>query len=517
MSSLTEQYRHKLKTTEELIKILGARPRAKKVIMCHGVFDVVHPGHLRHLIYAKGKADILLASVTADRHIAKGVYRPHIPQDLRALNLAAYEIVDYVLIDPNPEPLETVQRLKPEFLAKGYEYNASGQLHPKTREEVEAVASYGGEVIFTPGDVVYSSSRLLELEPPNIKTDKLVTLMETTGITFDTLRQALAKFPQKRVHVVGDTIVDTLTQCTAIGSQAKTPTMSVLFEEKQDFVGGAAIVAEHLRATGAQVTFSTVLGNDALRDLVLEQLEKRGVATKAIIDPTRPTTNKNAIVAGGYRLLKIDTLDNRSISDEIRNTLIHNVESVPADAVVFSDFRHGIFNVRTIQPLTNAIPANVFKVADSQVASRWGNITEFKKFDLITPNEREARFALADQDSGIRPLAGRLYDEAACRILVLKLGERGVLTCRSNKHEALDSFFVVDSFVDRVVDAVGAGDALLAYATLAMLATGDPVVASILGTMAAAVECEADGNVPVSSADVIAKLESIEKRIRYEQ
>ena len=96
-------------------------------------------------------------------------------------------------------------------------------------------------------------------------------------------------------------------------------------------------------------------------------------------------------------------------------------------AVVFSDFRHGIFNRRTIPALVEAIPQNRFKVADSQVASRWGNITEFKGFDLITPNEREARFALGDQDSVVRPLASELFRQAACRYLILKLGERGLI------------------------------------------------------------------------------------------
>ena len=98
-SSLTETYRQKIKTVDELVEAIGSRPRVKKVIMCHGVFDVVHPGHLRHLIYAKSKADVLVASITADVHISKGHFRPHVPQDLRALNLAAFELVDYVVID----------------------------------------------------------------------------------------------------------------------------------------------------------------------------------------------------------------------------------------------------------------------------------------------------------------------------------------------------------------------------------------------------------------------------------
>jgi rfaE bifunctional protein kinase chain/domain len=512
--SLTDQYRHKIKTVEELCRVIGPRPREKKVIMCHGVFDVVHPGHLRHLIYAKSKADILVASLTADVHISKGQHRPHVPQDLRALNLAAFEVVDYVLIDANATPLKNLARIQPDYFAKGYEYTASG-MPPRTQEEAEVLHAYGGEIIFTPGDIVYSSTKLIDLAPPAIKVEKLLTLMEAERLTFDSLRDCVDRLKGKRVHVVGDTIVDSYTQTAMIGGQTKTPTMSVLYERRDDYIGGAAVVAEHLRAAGAEVIFSTVLGEDALKDFVLNGLKKSGVQCRPIIDSTRPTTNKNAIVAGGYRLLKIDTLDNRSISDDILEALAKAISGTSSDAVVFSDFRHGIFNRRTIPTLIAAIPPGVYKVADSQVASRWGNITEFKRFDLITPNEREARFALADQDSGIRPLASELYDAAQCKALILKLGERGVLTCLNSDHQSLDSFIVVDSFVERVVDAVGAGDALLAYATLSKLTTGSDAVATILGSMAAACECEYDGNIPISPDDVRRKIDAVERQAKY--
>jgi len=512
--SLTEQYCHKIKTVEELCRIIGPRPRKRKVIMCHGVFDVVHPGHLRHLIYAKSKADILVASLTADAHISKGQHRPYVPQDLRALNLAAFEVVDYVIIDINATPIKNISKLQPDFFAKGYEYTAGG-LPAKTQEEAEILHAYGGEMIFTPGDIVYSSTKLIDLAPPAIKIEKLLMFMEGEKLTFDSLRDGLDRLKGKRVHVVGDTIVDSYTQTTMIGGQTKTPTISVLYERRDDYIGGAAVVAKHLRAAGAEVIFSTVLGEDTLKDFVLNGLEQSGVQCHPVVDSTRPTTNKNAIVAGGYRLLKIDTLDNRSISDDILETLAKAISETACDAVIFSDFRHGIFNRRTIPRLIAAIPQGVYKVADSQVASRWGNITEFKNFDLITPNEREARFALADQDSGIRPLASALYDEAHCKSLILKLGERGVLTCRSSDHESLDSFVVVDSFVERLTDALGAGDALLAYATLSKLATGSDAMATILGSMAAACECEYDGNIPVTPDDVRRKIDTVERQANY--
>ena len=375
--------------------------------------------------------------------------------------------------------------------------------------------SYGGEIIFTPGDIVYSSSNLIDMAAPELKIEKLMAVMERRGVTFDGLRKSLDAMAGKTVHVVGDTIIDSLTQCAMIGGQTKTPTMSVLFENKTDYIGGAGIVAKHLRAAGADVKFSTVLGQDALAEFALNGLKEFDVEVLPVIDGTRPTTNKNAIVVGGYRLLKVDTLDNSTISDAIVEELTSAIREIETDAVVFSDFRHGMFNRRTIPSLIKAIPEGVFRVGDSQVASRWGNVTEFKGFDLITPNEREARFALADQDSGVRPLAASLYDLAECKTLILKLGERGVLTHVTDDHESLDSFFIIDSFVDRVVDAVGAGDALLAYATLASLVSDSPAVAAILGSIAAACECEIDGNVPVSPADILAKLEKAEKQANY--
>ena len=508
-------YSHKIKSAEQIRDIVGTRPRDKKVIMCHGTFDVVHPGHVRHLLYAKTKANVLIASLTADEHIKKGNMRPYVPEDLRAVNLAAMEMVDYVIVDRDPTPIRNLTLIKPDYFAKGYEYTA-GSINPKTQEEIDLLASYGGEMIFTPGDIVYSSSALLEIAPPSIAVEKLMTLMEAEGVSFKRLRDAIQELRGIHTHVVGDTIVDSYTYCSMTGGMAKTPTMSVRYEKKIDYSGGAAVVAKHLRAAGAEVHFSTVLGDDGYKNFVLDDLKSCGVSCQPVIDETRPTTSKNAIVAGGYRLLKVDTLDNRSISDRIAEQLKHQIADTCTQAVVFSDFRHGMFNRSTIPLLTSAIPASAYRVADSQVASRWGNILEFQEFDLITPNEREARFALGDQDSVVRPLALDLFRRSNCKTLILKCGDRGIITYRTDSPTDFRAFFSIDSFAEKVVDAVGAGDALLAYATLALVVTGNAVIASILGNMAAGIECEHEGNRPVTPELLLRKIDAIEKQARYE-
>jgi rfaE bifunctional protein kinase chain/domain len=507
-------FQRKIKTASELRAILGAAPREQKVILCHGTFDLVHPGHIRHLIYAKSKAHVLVASLTSDIHIEKASNRPFVPENLRAMNLAALEVVDYVVIDPNAKPLANLAVIQPDYFAKGYEYGQGG-IHPKTLEEKDVVESYGGELLFTPGDIVYSSSAIIESARPNLSDDKLAYLMDAEGITFELLRSAVRSAHGVKVHVLGDTIVDSYTYCTLIGGNTKTPTFSVKFDRQVDFVGGAGIVAKHIKRAGADVAFTTILGGNPLSQFVLQDLESSGVRCQAVIDETRPTTQKNLFVAGGYRMLKVDSVDNRSISERIVNTFCGQLQRTEADAVVFSDFRHGIFNSSTIPQLTAAIPAGPLRVADSQVATRWGNILDFQGFDLITPNEREARFALGDQDSIVRPLALELYRRARCKYLILKLGERGVITYRTPDPNAR-SFFTIDSFATHVVDPVGAGDALLAYSTLGLAVTKCPVIASILGSVAAGLACGSDGNSPINPEDVIKRLDQLERQALIE-
>lgn len=507
-------YKRKIKTREELKEIIGNRPRENAVIMCHGSFDIVHPGHVRHLIYASGKAPILVASITADIHIKKGNLRPYVPEQLRAMNLAALEVVDYVIIDPQAKPLENIKYLQPDYFAKGYDYTQGG-IHPNTLEEIAVLESYGGEVIFTPGDIMYSSSAIIDADTPDLTTDKLMLLMESEKITFDNLRSALKSFADLKVHVVGDTIIDSYTHCSLIGSGTKTPTFSLKYENQTDFLGGAGVVSKHMRKAGASVKFSTVLGNDAYKDFTLKDLEAEGIECFSVVDKTRPTTQKNCFITSGYHMMKLDKLDSRPISDKILGQLKQSIADTQASAVVFSDFRHGIFSRRTIPELINSIPKDTLRVADSQVASRWGNILEFKGFDLITPNEREARFALGDQDSVIRPLALDLYNAAECKYLILKMGERGIVTYRRGVHDDPRAFFTIDSFVERLVDPVGAGDALLAYSTLSLLATKSEVIASILGSMAAAVACEKEGNNSVSPQEVLEVIDVQEKRARF--
>ena len=513
-ASIQKRFAHKILKIEEVVARVGIFPRERLVTMCHGTFDVVHPGHLRHLLYAKGKGDVLVVGVTADRHVHKGDLRPHVPQDLRAANLAAFEFVDYVVVDDHETPLENIRYLKPDYFVKGFDYTQTN-LNPKTDEEREVVLQYGGQMLFSPGDFVLSSTRLIESSPPDLRYERLLALMERSETSFADLRSTVKAMTGVAVCLVGDTIVDSYTRCSMYGGQTKTPTLSVLFESKDSYVGGGGVVAKHLAAAGAKVEFYTLLGQDSLAQFALDDLASSGVDTKPIWDRSRPTTEKNAIVVDQYRLLKVDTVDNSPVTPVVVGELCRGLSASAADMFVFSDFRHGIFHSGSVPSLIDALPPASFKVADSQVASRWGNILDFSGFDLITPNEREARFSLGNQDSNIGQLAAMVYERAKCRYLMLKLAERGLMTIVSRNDDSTTNFFLLGSMTSSVKDPVGAGDALLAYASLALRVSGSIEQASILGSIAAACECEVDGNVPITADTVRARIDAIEKAANY--
>ncbi len=502
------KYKYKIISLNNFLKKVKKNKR-KSIVMCHGVFDVVHPGHVRHLVYAKSKGDILLVSITSDKFINKGIYRPHVPENIRALNIAAFEMVDYVLIDNHETPIENIKRIKPNYFAKGFEYTSEKSQKAETIKEIDTLKSVGGKMIFTPGDVVYSSSNFLNLTRPNIKYEKLIEIMRSNKITFSQIKYIIKEFKKIKIHVVGDTIVDELLNTFLIGGQIKTPTLSLLEGKLDRYTGGAAIVAAHLAASGANVQFTTVLGDDENQNFVIKKLKKYKVKLNFFTEPNRPTTTKKVIVNKNHRLVKLDKLDNTPINENTLNKIKKKIRDVKSDGVIFSDFRHGIFNKLNIEIFSKAINKKSLKIADSQVATRWGNITEFKNFDLITPNEKEARFSVGDQDSTVDRLTQLLYEKSNCKNIILKLGEKGIYSISKDRN--IDhKGYSLDSFATNETDPVGAGDALLAYSSLSLIKTKSLLISSIIGSFAAAIACETNGNKPISIDLLLKKISQVQ-------
>tara|TARA_X000000950_G_scaffold289251_1_gene411263 strand:+ start:2188 stop:3714 length:1527 start_codon:yes stop_codon:yes gene_type:complete len=503
--NLEHKISKKIKEPHEIKKILN-KNKDKKSIMCHGNFDLVHPGHIRHLMYAKSKADILIASCTADFQIKKKKVIPVIPEKLRANNLASLEMVDFVVIDKNETPLRNINIIKPDYFIKGYEYSSKKNL--KTVNEIKVVKNYGGKVIFSPGDLIFSSSNLKERNNLSLPVERVRDIMSSEKFNFDDIINTINDFKKVKVHVVGDTIIDAYHECLLLGQTNKTPTFSIKKLNTQKFIGGAALVAKHLKSLGANVEFTSVLGKDDKAKYVLEQLKKSKIKSNIIFDELRPTTFKERYWYNNYKMLQVDELDNNIITDE-KIFKIAKFLKKKTDLIVFSDFRHGIFNSLTINFFQDNMFRKSVKVADSQVSNRWGNILDFKKFDILYPNEKEARFSIGDQDSSLRPLGEKLLKKSQAKNIILKLSERGAMCFKKGGLKPKE-FFSVDSFAQSVKDGVGAGDALLSSSSLAYVLTKNIALSLIIGNFSAAIACSQKGNFPVTKTELINFIKKID-------
>jgi len=489
----------------EKIKTFFKKFKKKKIILCHGVFDLVHPGHIRHFTHCKEKGEILVVSLTKDIYIKKGTYRPLVPEKIRAFNLSILELVDYVIIDENKHPDKLLNLLKPNFFAKGMEY--ADLKNPLTVKEKKIIEKYGGKMLFSPGDFVLSSTKIIQQTKPDLKYEKLKLLMDAENLNFSDLKKILNEIKNLKIHVIGDTIVDTNYYCEVIGGLHKTPTLSITKKNIENFLGGAAIVASHFKSFSSDVSLTTLISNDLMGKFAKDELKKRRVKLDCYNEDKRPTTNKCSYLVGNHKLLKVDELNNTPISDDTLGKIVKSLKKNKKNLFVFSDFRHGIFNNLTVEKIINSIKKKSFKVADSQVASRWGNITDFKNFNLITPTEREARYSLFEQDTPLRSLGGNLIKKSKAKNVILKLGEKGLIAISKNKTD----YITLDPFVDNIVDSNGAGDALFAYSSAVLYTTKSLIASSIVGLLAASCKCEVQGNLPVTINDIQNKINSIEK------
>ena len=490
-----------------LAAVRTAREKGQVVVQCHGCFDIVHPGHVRYLEFAKRQGDVLVVSLTGDVAMSKGPQRPYIPEELRAENLAALESVDFVDVNPDPTAEEIFGQLWADLYVKGREYENSTD--PGFLAEKRIVEEYGGRITFSSGEIVFSSTKLIEMLPEEgeLESYRLMLVCRRYGITREQIEATLDRFRDLHVLIVGDVVLDRYAFCDPIGVASESPMMSLAQIDERRYVGGAAIVARHVTALGAHAFLLSSGGTDPVSSEVKETLEREGVEVRLL--ETRPTiVEKTRFLAGDTKLFKVDRASHCPLDSvaERHAALILEQQAKIADAVIFSDFGYGTITGGLLARTLPTLRQNVGTIA-ADVSGGRANLLNFHNVDLLCPTEREVRAALNDYDSGLSSVAWDLLDKTQARHVLVTLEKRGMVVFERPSQDRSSPEWSgrlksesLPSFADRVTDRLGCGDALLAAATLALAAgDGDNLLqAAYLGNAAAAIEIAAVGNVPVT-------------------
>ena len=480
---------------QEIIDLAG---EDKRIAFVSGNFNVVHPGHLRLFRFAAENADFLVVGINPDE--APGVT---MPAEARLDGVRSIAMVGCAsLLQETPESF--IRALQPAIVVKGKEYEY------QENSEADAVATYGGKLLFSSGEVRFSSLGLLQREyfEANLSTiKKSYDYPERHAFKVQDLARGLDALAGKKVVVIGDLIVDTYINCDPLGMSQEDPTIVVTPIDQKTFVGGAGIVAAHACGLGAQVSFLTVVGNDESKHFAEKALTGYGVNVEMLEDLTRPTTHKQRYRASGKTLLRVNHLRQHPIVPELARGLVDRAAAFlnDADLLLFADFNYGCLPQPVVDELVEKCKKrDIMMAADSQASSQLSDISRFKNMDLITPTEREARLAVQDFESGLVVVAERLQNISGARNIVVTLGAEGMLL-----HVGEKGTFVTDrlpAFNTAPKDVAGAGDSLFTCTSLAMRAGLDVWRSVYLGNVAAACQVSRVGNMPLSRRDLVSEI-----------
>ena len=468
-----------------------------KKVFVSGDFNILHPGHLRLLKFAKESGDVLVVGINSDEISHKGI-----SQDIRLESIQATSYVDESFI-LNYSSLEYIKKYKPDIVVKGKEYEN------KENSELEIINSYGGKLLFTSGEIGFSSLALLKQEflNTNYNIEHNLNYTNRHNLKFIDLKNIIEKFKTLNVLVLGDTIVDEYISCEPLGMSQEDPTIVVSPLQSDKFIGGAAIVASHAKTLGANVKFISVVGDDENSSYVKDGLEKLNIDVSLYLDSTRPTTLKQRFRAKDKTLLRVNHLKQHGIENDIENNILEEVKKniKDLDLIIFSDFSYGVLTNNIINNISIiAKENNIIMAADSQSSSQVGDISKFKDMTLVTPTEREIRLSLNDFESGLVVLSNKLIDKAGAKYIFTTLGAEGLMIYNSTSNELLTDN--INPLGNIVKDVSGAGDSLLACSSMSLAVGSDIWQSAYLGSLSAAIQVGRIGNIPIQKEEILKEL-----------
>ena len=476
--------------------------------LAYGHFSVIHPGHIRYLKNASKNTDFLIVALQNDA-IVRGAQRFRFSVEERAYGLLSTNLCDYIVVLSDDDLSSVVSKLLPSNVFFGTEYQ-SANIPLAVKRALDTARKENIEIVFDSGTLEYASSDLFRLdvrEQVDERRSLFLKSCQLIDVDKNHLLNILDQISRTTLTVIGETIVDEYAACEALGMSGEAPVLVVKELELQTFVGGAAIVAAHAKALGANINFISVLGEDSNADVVADQLVKWDIHNLTVVDCSRPTTYKKRYMVENQKLFRVSKLDDTPISNLIEQSLLDKIDCCinESNGLIFSDFAYGVITDDVIKYVQDRSRDSLRVFADVQCSSQIGSIKKYTNIYLICPNEREARLALQDNVSGIDVLSHTLMQQCQCKYMIMKLDNKGFIAY----HQTSPGVFVNQYFPAlsaNPVDVTGAGDSLLSIMSLCLSADIGFFEAAALAFFICSIAVEQIGNKPITLEKLRAKI-----------
>ncbi len=481
-----------LTETELKVKVLELKKKNKLISHCHGVFDLLHLGHIKHFEEAKSLSDILIVSLTADAFINKGPGRPYFNQKSRLHAVSALQDVDYVCLSENTTPIKVINIIKPNFYCKGPDYKFfKNDITNNIKIENRAVKKNGGKLFISKSET-FSSSNLIN-QNFNLYSDTQKKNIDNIKkfYNLEKIKKEMKKLKKLKILIIGEMIIDEYNFCHAVGKSNKDPILVYkdLYVEK--YIGGAGAIAKNLMSFSNKIELLTLLGKNGDYEKFIRKEFNNKVKLKFIYKKNSPTIVKRRIIdkLSNNKTLGIYKYNDEKLENENQSKLLLHLKNLKKyDLVIVSDFGHGFLDNDTAKKICKISKFSSVNFQLNSINKVGHDLNKYINASSLVINESEMRSEMRNQNSKIETLMIKLKKRIKVKFLIVTRGTKGAVLCYKK------SFFYSDAFALKAVDKVGAGDTFFTIISYMLAGKKDLDLSMFISSLAAAFNVENIGN-----------------------
>lgn len=482
----------KIKEIEELANELALfRLKGKKIVHCHGVFDILHLGHIKHFQTAKSYGDILIVSVTSDEFINKGLKRPFFNEKQRAEMLSNLSCIDYVCVNNDFTPINLIKKIKPSYYVKGNDYkDLSDDITKNIVKEKKAIEEVNGELKYT-NEIQFSSSSILN---GKIFSSDTCNYLKDFSSRFSAKKiiKYFDNLKKYRVLVIGEAIIDEYYYGHSLGKSGKHPIVAFKLENLEHYLGGSLAIANHL-SEFVNVDLITAINKSNIQ--LITQKISSNINTYFFNSLNNPTIIKRRYIENNQKIFETYTTNYNRIDKKSENLIIENLRNniKSYDIVLITDFGHGLLTRKIREFLKEN---SKYLVLNAQInAGNMGYNTIRKYWDrkdniFLSLDKNELQAAISDKYDYPYDINQILHNEFSNtdKIAITKGSEGCVYYSKNSSIEE------IPAFTNQIEDTVGAGDAFLALSSLCILNEKAIPWLGFVGNVAGALAVSYSGN-----------------------
>lgn len=470
----------KVLSLENLSRLLEGRAQGQRIVLCHGDFEVLHPGYIHYLEEAAAMGDVLVVNLTPDRHLPQTLTYPHFDGPQRAQSLAALSMVDFVVVNAHDDASGAIRSLKPDVFVR-----SEGE--PSSDHESEALVEVGAHLT-----LAHSPSPTVSFQNPLSAYSAEVSEF-LKGFSAKHSAASITKWLESgrklKVLVLGEAIIDEYHYVETMGKSGKEPILATRYLRTESFAGGILAVANNVAAFVDQVDMLTILGRQNGQPDPTEPFIRKHLSPKVkpifLYQDEAPTIVKRRFVENYplQKMFEVYLLKHMEESSPLADELCDQLEAIVGDydVVIATDYGHGMIVPRAVDILCEKakfLAVNTQTNADNQ---GFNTVSKYSRADFISLSEKELRLEVRSRRRETSSIMEEVAQKLDCDTLLVTQGQIGNLLF--NRKEG---FFRSPSLSNQILDRVGAGDAVLSATTICV-AQGAPVdVVGFIGNIVGA-------------------------------